>query len=65
MSDFKFANMGLDHCSISWVGAFLMERTPQVLLQGSKSEWVTVTSGASQGSVLWPVLFLYFVNDMF
>lgn len=62
---FKFANIGIDHCSIRWIETFLMGRTLQVLLQGSKSERVAVTSGVSQRFALMPVMFLRFVNDMF
>ena len=49
---------------LSWINSFLTGRVQRVTLNNVYSEWSSVVSGVPQGSVLRPVLFLLYVNDI-
>ena len=49
---------------INWFQSYLSDRYQRVALQGTYSDWLQVLSGVPQGSILGPVLFLVYIDDI-
>ena len=60
----KIASSGVDSRVVVWIREFLVGRTQRVRVEGQLSQEARVTSGVPQGSVLDPILFLEYVNDI-
>ena len=49
---------------VSWISKWLADRKQRVLVNGAYSEWRDVDSSVVQGSVLGPILFVIYINDI-
>ena len=55
---------GMGNSIVNWIEQWLTDMRQRVVVDGEVSRWKSVLSGVSQGSVLGPILFLVYINDL-
>ncbi len=61
---FKLSSIGINGCLLKWFSSYLSSRKQRVVYANASSQWSSINAGVPQGSILGPLLFLIYVNDI-